>query len=327
MENLLFESNLVVNSPILGFEEAIRYSVGWDAEVKQTQKDSRLLMQVSGFHTPHIQFGSTSYNAPFWVRGLSPKKSVVITYNQTNGIINYQNRRFEQNELLLLTHDRELDLVISDRNTTFTIAIDEEYFHRVFFEHYGVEFEGNIKRRLLLEPQRERAFLGFLGFWIDYFLSSDKELLLTSNYEEIEEEIIYTLFGFIVVDRRRVKAKNSILKEARGLLEHSLDIDLKLSDVSKYLGISQRTLEYTFKQNLGMTPKNYLQILRLHAIRNELKLSNPKRTRVSDIALKYAFFHLGHFASEYKKLFGELPMQTLQEDSYKSNHTIPLSIF
>lgn len=79
MKNALFQSGLVVKSPVLGFEEAIAYSVGWDAQVKQTHKQDRLLMQVSGFHTPHIQFGSTSYNAPFLVRGFSPKKSVVIT--------------------------------------------------------------------------------------------------------------------------------------------------------------------------------------------------------------------------------------------------------
>jgi len=311
MENALFQSGLVVKSPLLSCEEAIAYSVGWDAEVKQTLKRDRLLMQVSGFHTPHIQFGSTSYNTPFLVRGVSPVKSVVITYNQTLGVVNYRNRRLERSELLVLTRDEELDLVISDRNTTFTIAIDEAYFHKVFFDYYGMAFEGNIKKRLLLEPPREEAFLDFLQFWIEYFLLHDKEIMLPSDYEKIEEEIIHALFGFIVVDGQSTRSENRILKEARGLLEQSLDLDLKLSDTAQYLGISQRTLEYTFKRNLGMTPKNYLQILRLHAIRHELKLADPRVTKVSDIALKYAFYHMGHFASEYKKLFGELPIETL----------------
>jgi len=317
MENALFQSGLVVKSPVLSCEEAIAYSVGWDAEVKQTQKRDRLLMQVIGFHTPHIQFGSTAYNAPFLVRGVSPVKCVVITYNQTLGVVNYRNRRLDRSELLVLTRDEELDLVISDRNTTFTIAIDEAYFHKVFFNYYGMAFEGDIKKRLLLEPPREEAFLNFLQFWIEYFLTHDKEILLPSDYEKIEEEIVHALFGFIVVDGRSAKSENSILKEARGLIEQSLDFDLRLSDMAKHLGISQRTLEYTFKHNLGMTAKNYLQILRLYAIRHELKLADPKTAKVSDIALKYAFYHLGHFASEYKKLFGELPVETLQSASVK----------
>jgi len=313
MENTLFHSGLVVKSPILSAEEAVAYSVGWDAEVKQTQKRNRLHMQVIGFHTPHIQFGSTYYNAAFMVRGVCPQKSVVITYNQTKGVINYRNRRFDRNELLVLTRDEELDLVISERNTTFTIAIDEDYFYRAFSDYYGMDFEGAIKKRLLLEPQREEDFLDFLQFWIDYFLTHKKENLLPLDYEKIEQEIMHALFAFIIVDGQKVRSENRILKEARGLLDHSLDLDLKLSDTANHLGVSQRTLEYTFKENLGMTPKNYLQILRLHAIRDELKLADPRVTKVSDIALKYAFYHMGHFASEYKKLFGESPVETLKK--------------
>ena len=313
MENTLFHSGLVVKSPILHCEEAVVYSVGWDAEVKQTQKRDRLLMQVSGFHTPHIQFGSTCYNAAFLVRGVSPEKCVVITYNETKGVINYRNRRLDRNELLVLTRDEEIDLVISERNTTFTIAIDEDYFYKVFSDYYGMDFEGAIKKRLLLEPRREGEFLDFLQFWIDYFLTHDKENLLPPDYETIEQDILHALFAFITVDGQKVRSENRILKEARGLLEHSLDLDLKLSDTAKHLGVSQRTLEYTFKKNLDMTPKNYIQILRLHAIRDELKLADPRVTNVSDVALKYAFYHMGHFASEYKKLFGESPVETLKK--------------
>jgi len=312
MENTLFHSGLVVKSPILSSEEAVVYSVGWDAEVKQTQKRNRLLMQVIGFHTPHIQFGSTYYSSAFLVRGVCPEKSVVITYNQTKGVVNYRNRRFDRNELLVLTRDEELDLVISERNTTFTIAIDEDYFYKVFSDYYGMDFESTVKKRLLLEPQKEEAFLDFLQFWIDYFLTHNEQNLLPSDYEKIEQEIMHALFAFIIVDGQKVRRENRILKEARGLLDESLDLDLKLSDTANHLGVSQRTLEYTFKQNLGMTPKGYLQILRLHAIRDELKLADPRVTKVSDVALKYAFFHMGHFASEYKKLFGETPVETLK---------------
>ena len=312
MSNTLFHSGLVVDSPTLGAEEAVAYSVGWDAEVKQMQKRNRLLMHVCGFHTPHIQFGSTSYNSAFLVRGFNPVKTVVITYNQTKGVINYRNQRFESNELLVLTRDEELDLAISERNTTFTIAIDESFFHQVFFNYYGIDFEAGLKKRMMLEAHKEQAFLAFVHFWIDFFLTHNTADLLPQDYEKIEEEILHTLFGFITLDGDIIKSENQILKKAREIIEHSLDLDLKLSDLAAYLGISQRTLEYTFKQNLGMTPKNYLQIQRLHTIREELKAANAKTTKVSDIALKYAFFHMGHFAAEYKKLFGESPTQTLK---------------
>ena len=312
MEHTLFHSGLVVKSPMLNCEEAVAYSVGWDAQVKQTHKRKQLLMQVSGFHTPHIQFGSTYYNTAFLVQGFNPVKTIVITYNKTKGIINYRNRRFEHNELLILTRDEELNLLISEENTTYTIAIDEEYFQQRFFDYYGMVFEGTIKKYLLLEPHKEESFLGFLQFWIDYFQINDTSNLKAQQYEKIEQSIIHTLFSFLTIDGYKPKSENNILKEARGLLEQNLESELKLSDTAKYLGVSQRTLEYTFKQNLGMTPKNYLQTLRLYAIRDELKHADPRATKVSDIALKYSFFHMGHFSLEYKKFFGESPLETLK---------------
>jgi AraC family ethanolamine operon transcriptional activator len=33
---------------------------------------------------------------------------------------------------------------------------------------------------------------------------------------------------------------------------------------------------------------------------------------ISDVALKYGFFHPSHFSQDYKKMFGETPTQTLE---------------
>ena len=307
----LFHNGLTVQSPLLGCEEAVAYSVGWDAVIRQTEKRHPLLVRVSGFHTPHIQFGSTEYNAPFLVRGVCPDECVVLTYNVTEGVINYRNRRFERNELLIMTHDEEMDLVIGDRNTTFTVAVEESFFRREFEEYYGVAFEGCVAP-LALDHGTEEQFESFLSFWLRYFLKREGEYLLPQEYAAIEGAIMEGLFSFLVIEGQKFRSENRILKEGRKLLERHLDDHLKLSDTARLLGVSQRTLEYTFKRELGMTPKRYLQIQRLHAIRDELKVADPRVVKVSDIALKYAFFHLGHFASEYKKLFGESPAQTLR---------------
>lgn len=309
----LFHSGLVVQSPLLGCEEAVAYSVGWDAVVRPTEKRHPLLIRVSGFHTPHIQFGSTDYSAPFLVRGVCPEKCVVLTYNVTSGVVNYRNRRFERNQLLIMTRNEEMNLVISDRNTTFTVAVEESFYRRAFEDYYGAAFEDPVNIHLALDPGKEGEFRAFLSFWLQYFLEGSEEYLLPQEYEKIEQSIMEGLFSFLVIEGEKPENVNRILKEARGLLEQNLDHDFKLIDTARYLGVSQRTLEYTFKRELGMTPKRYLQILRLHAIRNELKSADPRVTKVSDIALKYAFFHLGHFASEYKKLFGESPSQTLKK--------------
>ena len=36
---------------------------------------------------------------------------------------------------------------------------------------------------------------------------------------------------------------------------------------------------------------------------------------IRDIANRYGFWHMGQFAADYKKLFGELPSKTLKQNS------------
>ena len=313
MQQAHFQSGLVVKSPLLAPEEGLAYSIDWDGDIKQTQKREHLQMQVSGFHTPNIQFGSTYYTSAFMLRGVCPRKSVVIAYNKTNGVVNYRNHKLKSGELLLFTYDEEIDLVISESNTTFTIAMEETFFEEAFFTYFGIPFDKSVKKRVLaLDPYREYAFLLFLKRWLYYFLRQRDTGTSISNYSQIEEEIIHTLFSFFRLEST-LRSENSILKSARELLQDSLDNDLKITETAKALDVSQRTLEYTFKQNLGMTPKTYLQILRLYKIHHVLKTADPSATKVSDIALQYAFFHMGHFAAEYKKLFGESPTETLRK--------------
>lgn len=82
--------------------------------------------------------------------------------------------------------------------------------------------------------------------------------------------------------------------------------NLTIPDICKELGVSQRTLEYTFKDFYQMSPKNYLKKLRLNALYQSLH-QNPQPTLICEIAEQLGFFHRGHLASDYQKLFGKLP--------------------
>ncbi|MBL8254627.1 MAG: helix-turn-helix domain-containing protein [Candidatus Competibacter sp.] len=49
----------------------------------------------------------------------------------------------------------------------------------------------------------------------------------------------------------------------------------------------------------------------MHEIRRRLLTSCRKDASVADIAHHQGFYELGRFASDYQRLFGELPSQTL----------------
>jgi AraC family transcriptional regulator, ethanolamine operon transcriptional activator len=39
--------------------------------------------------------------------------------------------------------------------------------------------------------------------------------------------------------------------------------------------------------------------------------ADPRSTRVIDVATEWGFWHMGHFAHDYRVMFGEAPSQTL----------------
>ncbi len=77
--------------------------------------------------------------------------------------------------------------------------------------------------------------------------------------------------------------------------------------------VSERTLEYAFRDHLGSTPVRYLRLRRLMLARRRLQNPDSTSDRVTEIAIACGFFELGRFAADYRTHFGELPSETLAE--------------
>lgn len=85
-----------------------------------------------------------------------------------------------------------------------------------------------------------------------------------------------------------------------------------MTDLCHISGLSERSLQYGFKEYIGVSPVRYLRLLRLNEVRRELILSDHNKTKVTDVALNWGFVELGRFSGEYRKLFHELPSETLK---------------
>jgi AraC-like DNA-binding protein len=77
-------------------------------------------------------------------------------------------------------------------------------------------------------------------------------------------------------------------------------------------GVSLRSLYAGFKQFCGVSPMQYLKQLRLERARADL-MGHSQIDTVAGIALRWGFDHLGRFAIDYKKRFGESPNETLRK--------------
>ncbi len=113
-------------------------------------------------------------------------------------------------------------------------------------------------------------------------------------------------------DRTR-QARSRIVKIAEDHALAQKGGSLYVTDLCRVTGVSERTLEYAFKENTGLTPMAYLLRLRLHRVREALLAATPGSTTVSAEALNWGFWHFGEFSRAYKDCFSELPSETLRQ--------------
>lgn len=109
----------------------------------------------------------------------------------------------------------------------------------------------------------------------------------------------------------RIAKKLSRLKQARDFIADHLHEPLPLATLCAELGMSRRGVEMLFKESLGIGPNAFLRHQRLHGARRTLRAAPREAGVVKQAALAWGFWHMGHFAREYRALFGESPSATL----------------
>lgn len=109
------------------------------------------------------------------------------------------------------------------------------------------------------------------------------------------------------------QSRRHLVNAARALMQSRIAEPITVADVCVALGISRRTLQYSFQDVLGINPVRFLRALRLNGVRRDLR-NETSRASVQETAARWGFWHLGHFVSDYKRMFGELPSQTLHHD-------------
>ena len=131
--------------------------------------------------------------------------------------------------------------------------------------------------------------------------------------QEVLAMIVQTLNLSPSAQRRVGRPKRSIgMSRAIDYLRFADVSCLTVPTLCAEAQISQRNLEYGFKETFGTSPHRFLQLRRMHAARSTLIAADRESSKVSEIARATGFYELGRFAGRYKQLFGELPSQTLR---------------
>ena len=147
-------------------------------------------------------------------------------------------------------------------------------------------------------------------------LFNDREDQRAAAQVEMVETLLATLGAARDAEPTRTdharQSQALVVKTAEDWALSHADDRIYVTDLCRAAGVSERALEYAFKEVMGLTPMAYLVRLRLHRARQALLAASHGSTTVSTVALDWGFWHFGDFSHAYKECFGELPSDTLR---------------
>jgi AraC family ethanolamine operon transcriptional activator len=100
------------------------------------------------------------------------------------------------------------------------------------------------------------------------------------------------------------------VRACEAYMREHIDETISLQDLSDLCGFRPRSLINAFEAFTGLSPIAYLKARRLNGVRRTLLSTERRNTRIIEIAMDWGFEHMGHFAADYRAMFGERPSET-----------------
>ena len=311
--------DFIVNSQFDDFDQFCASARTWDLEYKQIERgafNSRLLITCGD----DIQFTRARLQRRLIQKGNPPQHLRTFGLLADPGITMYwRGRKVSGDQLFVFPHGGELDCVSQSDFDVFVVSIGEETLSEVCQSLRLPEPDKLLGGREVFscEPDDLHLLRQFLrGAELELLAGCDR-LLLPDILQEIRVEAAVRFMSLIsrgkqvqIAGRRR--QRETALAKAMDHLDDHYRQPLTVLKLCQVAHVSERTLEYAFRERYGLTPKSFVTAYRLNAAKKALLLASPDDNTVSNIALNLGFWHRSKFAEDYRKLFGELPSKTLQ---------------
>jgi len=240
--------------------------------------------------------------------------------NMSFGFIHHCKNEFNFNGNILHKHD----ILMGDEGGPLSSCIPGDthwssfQFKREDLLKLGITLDKDNSKIFHLKQKMQENISYKLGGILNYLEKENDEKVAQINTELLYHHILSIYANALdhIKDISHLKRDESLLlsKKILTYLKEHADTPIQMIELTALTGKSERTIERIFKKHFGIAPYAYLKIHRLHLIRNHLLYAEESMTTsIGDIAMKNGFMQMGYFGSEYKKIFGESPSETLRK--------------
>jgi AraC family ethanolamine operon transcriptional activator len=267
-----------------------------------------------------LAFHTNQHESSLLIEGVNPADLVAIGFQSPHSMPRHMlGERFTNADVFLAGPRAEHFATVLPGQHTFQILIpakklEEEFASRLHLD--PIDFASQ-RYFIKLGKHRVRELIGIVALSFraanDLIGSAPSPLALTQIEKTLVEQVVSVLTAAepdLFRQRPSFSSAGWALLQTREFFQEHEGSPVRLADVCRALGVSQRTLQVAFAEGLGVSPMQYLKLHRLHLVRTRLKETSAQDVAVSKAAREAGFVDLSRFSRDYKKLFGQLPSKT-----------------
>ncbi len=181
--------------------------------------------------------------------------------------------------------------------------------HWSFLNDFAERYPSVLLKRHHLITRSERLFCAgslnatadLTAFFIERWLGTETARLVEAQFSpEIRQPVRQQ--GYF--DGEINEQPDELMAVAQGWLTERLAGPVRVTELAKHLGVSQRSLNRRFQIAVGCTPGKYLRDLRVEAATGLLRNSNLS---VAEIGVRVGYVDAGHFSTVYRRSTGRSP--------------------
>jgi len=312
MENFILKSNFN------DFDEFAHAIQAWDLDFRQLDGGASNIDLFQATCDKSL-LTNTKLNRHFDQLGSAPPGNWTFAlFSEQSSPFVWREQEVSNSTIVVCKPDSEIDCVSRPGFEVFTISYPEEYLNEVIANLGLPELKNLVKDSdnftcslpELSEVRRQlHQMIGLINS--RQFQISNTSFIKKLDVE-LSEQILLTVAKALPSKNISANLRNQAIKLIKEYLDEFPQEPVTVSRLCSIAGVSERTLQYAFLEHYGVSPKTFLKNFRLNCVRREFKKRHHATTRVNDVASLWGFWHMGQFAADYRKLFGELPSETLQ---------------
>ncbi|MCX7168971.1 MAG: AraC family transcriptional regulator [Proteobacteria bacterium] len=199
------------------------------------------------------------------------------------------------------------------------VKIERELLERTCMQHLGQELQQPLCFDLGLDMSASAGWTSLMSYLIAEVDHAASFLQIPLLRAQMEQLVVTTLLLGQSHNYREGLAHPakaivpSHVKRVEEYIAAHADQPLTIAALAAYAKVSTSSLYAGFRDFRNSSPMAYLKSVRLQRVNQDLRHADPAAESVAQIALRWGFRHFGHFATDYKRMFGESPSETLRK--------------